>query len=157
MDLLSLQQKQYISIPGKHKNLEINCKGPIPLEMSHIYITSHLEEHKHMFIQRMLKSCHYQKYTYCLKFWKDNLEYIVYGNSSVYSSNGQIGQKIYFSWNQSNKLCKGNNYELPYFMKRDELDEFIRLLHGVHTIPYLEAIFIGLTYNGEMVGFFILN
>ena len=38
-------------------------------------------------------------------------------------------------------------------MKRDELDEFIRLLHRVDRIPYLEAILIGLKYNDDLVSF----
>ena len=153
VDLLTLQQKQYISIPGQHKNFKINCKGPIPPKMSHIYITSHLEEHRHMFTSKILKFCHSQRYMYCLKFLTNNAEYIVYGNNSAYHSNVYIDQKIYFSWDKSNSFYKGIGYELPYFMKRDELDKFIRLLHGEDKIPYLEAIFIGLTHNDELVSF----
>ena len=33
VDLFSLQQMQYISLPGEHKHLEISCEGSTPQEV----------------------------------------------------------------------------------------------------------------------------
>ena len=41
--------------------------------------------------------------------------------------------------------------ELPFFMNRIELDEFLRYLQKSDMIPFLEAIFISLKYNTDKV------
>ena len=151
MDLLTLQQKQYISIPGEHNDFEINCIGLIPPEISHIYITLHFETYTDGFRYTPLEFCHYFKYMYCLKFMKNNMEYIIYGNISNYYQNINIDEKIHFSWLNGNQLCKQMGYQLPYFVSRDELDDLIHILHGADSIPYIEAIFIGLSYNQHKV------
>ena len=155
VDLLTLQQKQYISIPGQHENFEINCKGPLPLGVTHIYITSVLEKHinyKYKYI--MLDYCLSERHMYCSNFWIDNVEYMIYGNNSAYHPNMPIDQKIYFSWSDSNNFCRKMGSELLYFISRDELDDFISILHGTDKIPYLEAVFIGLIHNNKNVSFY---
>ena len=152
LDLLSLQQRQYISIRGEHKNFEINCEGFIPPEMSHIYVTSLLEKKSDGFKNEDLKFCHYhgnvhqKHYMYCRQFSKNNVEYLIFGNVSNFYPHKYIDKKIYYSWLNANTFCKRMGYELPYFMSRDELDDLIALLHGSGYIPLLEAIFVGLLY-----------
>ena len=152
LDLLSLQQRQYISIRGEHKNFEINCEGFIPPEMSHIYVTSLLEKKSDGFKKEDLKFCHYhgnvhqKHYMYCRQFSKNNVEYLIFGNVSNFYPHKYIDKKIYYSWLNANTFCKRMGYELPYFMSRDELDDLIALLHGSGYIPLLEAIFVGLLY-----------
>ena len=154
MSLLSLHQKHYISILGRHKSFGINCEGFIPPEMSQIYVTSHLEDYYNDFISRHLKFCHYQtQYMYCQLFRKNNLEYLVYGNVSNFYPHQHVDEKIYYSWLKGNRFCKRLGYELPYFMGGDELDDFISLLHGSGSIPYLEAVFVGLFDNNQKVSF----
>ena len=154
LDLLSLHQKHYISILGRHKSFEINCEGFIPPKMSHIYVTSCLEDYYNDFISRHFKFCHYQtQYMYCQPFRKNNLEYLVYGKVSNFYPHQHVYEKIYYSWLKGNRFCKRLGYELPYFMSRDELDDFKSLLHGSGSIPYLEAVFVGLFYNNQKVSF----
>ena len=155
VDLWTLQQQQYISIPGDHINFEINCKGPVPPEVSQVLVTSNLVLNEHKFIHTVLIFCHLQSYMYCLKFYKNNVEYLVYGNIRNYL-NKPIDKNSHFSWLKSNKFCRKMGYGLPYFMSRDELNDLINFLHGGDKIPYLEAIFIGLRYKDDKVWVFIL-
>ena len=111
LDLLSLQQRQYISIRGEHKNFEINCEGFIPPEMSHIYVTSLLEKKSDGFKNEDLKFCHYhgnvhqKHYMYCRQFSKNNVEYLIFGNVSNFYPHKYIDKKIY-CWLNANTFCK---------------------------------------------------
>ena len=70
VDLLSLQQMQYISLPGEHKHLEINCEGSTPQEVSPhevstIYITSHPKQQPFMSDMIMSTLCNNYRYIDC--------------------------------------------------------------------------------------------
>ena len=157
VDLLTLQRKQQISIPGEHRHFEIICKVFVPLELSHIHVAIHMQKYKHGFRYREMKFCYSLNYMHCLQIWKNNIEYIIYKNLSNYYPNTSIDQKMHFSWLHANRFCKRMGYELPHFMNRDELDDLIGALHGIFIIPYLEAIFIGLFKNEHKVIIYILH
>ena len=115
--------------------------------MSNIYIILYFQKYKIGYRHSPLEFCDLSQYMYCLELVKNNVKYLLYGNISNYYQNINIDEKIHFSWVNSNRLCKKMGYELPYFKSRDELNDLIQILYRADTIPYLEAIFIGLFYN----------
>ena len=57
------------------------------------------------------------------------------------------------SWTQASELCKKAGAYLPYFTNREDLEELLAMLKLSQDMPPIEAIFIGLRFNGSgMVG-----
>ena len=134
---------QYISLPGYYKQFQMICKGLIPPGMSSIYFTSSMRLTRHGFTTE-LYICRLQSYIHCLKFRKKKTMYYFYGNfTAYYETRGNTN----YSWLMAHEFCKSRHMELPFFMSRIELDEFLRYLQKSDVIPFLEAIFISLKYN----------
>ena len=145
--LHTLKQMQYISLPGHHKQFEMTCKGSVPPGMSSIYFTSFLRPTCHGF-RTQLFICQHQSYIHCLKFGKKSAMYYFCGNFTAYYE--AIGNTNY-SWQMAYEFCRTKHMELPFFMSRIELDEFLRYVQRSDIIPFIEAIFISLRYNSNKV------
>ena len=89
----------------------------------------------------------------CLTVTIHMTNYFVIGNLKYYLE-GRTQKKI--SWNKAYGLCQKIDADLPSFMSRDELDELIALLLQSQSIPFLEAVFIGLRINDADVSQFII-
>ena len=151
VDLLSLQQMQYISLQGKHKHLDISCKESTPLEVSNIYITSRPRQEPFTKGVQMSSWC-YSNYGYryidCFEIYHNNMIFFVYNNIASYFPDQPASEDPNYSWIMANKFCQQIGSELLYFTKREELDDFITMLLEIrHIITFLEAVFIGLRYN----------
>ena len=144
-DLLTLQQRQYISVQGEHSHFKMDCKGLIPPGLSNIYLTTLLKPKSDGFATQPNR-CKKQSYIHCLKFFKKGVIYYVHGNLTGY----------YYSWLMANEFCRNRHMELPFFLSRSELDDFTRYVQRSNLIPWSEAIFIGLRYNENKVCSIIL-
>ena len=91
---------------------------------------------------------------HCITVMGNNVNYLVYANVGAYYQNNWVKDNIHYSWLMANQLCQKNGVELLYFMSRSELDEFTSILRRTDTLPFLEAVFIGLIYNEFKVGLF---
>ena len=157
VDLLSLQQMQYISLPGEHKYLEISCcKLPTSPKVSNIYITSRPQQEPFRRGVRMSPLCNVYRYIDCYEIFRSNMIFFVYSNISSYSPYQPASKDPNYSWTMANEFCKLIGSELLYFTKREELDDFTTMLLKIHSIPFLEAVFIGLRYNEQKVNLFKL-
>ena len=159
VDILALEQKQYISLPADHKYLEINCKGQIAVGIANMYVISHLRIHETHFVNIYFQDACMDLnkiVLYCTTVMGNNVNYLVYANVGAYYQNNWIKDNTHYSWLMANQLCQNNGVELLYFMSRSELDEFTSILRRTDVLPFLEAVFIGLIYNGFKVGVFEL-
>ena len=159
VDILALEKKQYISLPADHKYMEINCKGQSTADIANMYVISYLQIHEPRFANTLLSkvNCIDQNkilYLYCTVGLAKNINYFVYANVAANYQNNWIEQNTHYSWLVANEVCKTNGVELLYFMSRSELDEFTTILRRGDMLPFLEAVFIGLTYNGFKVSLF---
>ena len=75
--------------------------------------------------------------------------YLIIGNLNYYTFEGRRQYKM--SWNKAYELCQHFSADLPSFMSRDENDEFISLMLKSEHIPFIEATFIGLKFNKEVI------
>ena len=148
---MALKQRQYISLPGEHKQFDMVCKGLIPPGLLNIYQISFLRPKSDGFTTQD-NMCKFESYIHCLKFFKKGVTYYVHGNFAGYYGKNV---SIYYSWLMASKFCRKRNMELPFFMSRNELDDFIRYVQRSDMIPWSEAIFIGLRYNENKVCFII--
>ena len=152
LDLLTLQQKKYISVHGKYINLDISCPPSVSSLVSHFYITWFLESTKeHVFTFSPMIICT-GYYLYCQTVesnGRSKIKYIIFGkvrpffdSRSLYSEKNNK-----YSWIGAYTTCLRFRADLPYFNSRNELDEFIAMLRKSARIPFIEAVFIGLSYN----------
>ena len=156
VDILTLKQKQYISLPGEHKHLEIKCKDQITAEMANIYIIYYLQKQEPYFRHSTEMPHKCETNIYCTKIYGNNVEYLVYANVARYYPNNWIEYGTNYSWLMAYELCEKNELDLLYFMSRNELDEFTSVLRRADMLPLLEAVFIGLQFNERKVGLFKL-
>ena len=151
-DIFTFEQKQYISLPALHKYLEINCKNQNTAEIANIDILFHLQINEPRFlIMYSWGTCTHQ-YVYCHTVPGNNVKYFVYANVAAYYKNNWIEENAHYSWQMANEICRNLGVELLYFMSRNGLDEFTSMLRNSDAFPFLEAVFIGLIYNGLKVG-----
>ena len=137
VDLLSLQQMQYISLRGEHKYLEISCKLPTSPKVSNIYITS---RPKQELIQEKLKtptSCNAYRYIDCYEIHRSNMLFFIYSNISSYFPDQPASDDPNYSWRNGNFICKLIGSELLHFTNREELDDFTTMLLEISHIPLL--------------------
>ena len=148
VDLLSLQQIQYISLPGEHKCLEISCEDSTQSEVFPIYITSRpqQEQFRVQIIDATFCNMFY-RYMNCYDIYHNNMIFFVYSNISSYSSYQPASDDPNYSRRRASEFCKHIFYDLLYFTNREELDDFITMLLDIRDITFLEAVFIGLRYN----------
>ena len=145
VNLKALQQMQYISLGGYHKHFEFQCEGLIPPNMSHIYITSF-----RTFRRQVPETSLYceERYIHCSEFIGNAVTYFAYGNYKAYYV---AEENTHYSWSMADESCRGKSMVLPFFVSRDELDEFIRSLQISYFILFPEAVFIGLKFNKTKV------
>ena len=146
VNLKALQQMQYISLGGYHEHFEFQCTGPIPPNMSHIYITSFFTPIKYSG-QMTYLPCG-ARHIYCYAFLMKTSSYYAYGNYMSYYTDKE---NTHYSWSMADEFCRDKSMVLPFFMSRDELDEFIRSLKLALTMRFTEAVFIGLRYDKTKV------
>ena len=152
VDLWGLQQMQYISLRGEQKYSEISCKLPTSPKVSNIYITSRPQQEliqQKVTIANLLQCL--QIHLDCYEIHGNNMIYFVYSNISSYSSDQPASDDPNFSWRTGNFFCKLIGSELLYFTNGEELGDFTAMLLEISEIPFLEAVFIGLRYNGLKV------
>ena len=151
LDFVTLEQKQYISLPGLYMKFVIRCKSSIPSNVKNILnVISFLESSKnYTFTFYSWQKCSANDLTdlFCLNITaisQRKVTYIIVGNLQP---NTWDQKKYHMSWNKATELCKSLGGNLPHFMSRYELDQFIAMLLKSEKIPMMEAIFIGLKYN----------
>ena len=159
VDFVTLEQKKYISLPGLYLQFKIKCKAFIPSNVTNILnVISFLESSKdHTFTFYSWQKCSANDLTdlLCLNIKAINqrkVTYVIVGNLQP---NTWRQEKYKMSWNKATELCKSLGGDLPHFMSRYNLDEFIAMLLKSEKIPMMEAIFIGLKYNKIKVGLFL--
>ena len=67
--------------------------------------------------------------------------------------NLQLDDSILISWKQAEKACKEKGGSLPYFMNRDDMEDFVAMIQLTEDIYPTDGIFIGLSAQGSQVGF----
>ena len=137
----------------------LTCKGMIQKNVTYYSITSLLDNtKKYNFDFGSWRRCYFNDMIdiSCLYVTVDKsmITYLIAGNLKYYLVGGTTENKL--SWNKGYELCQHFGADLPSFMSRDELDELIALLLKSQTIPFLEAIFIGLRINDANVSKFII-
>ena len=91
VDILTLKQKQYISLPGDHKHLEITCEDQLLSQIANIYIISYLQKHEPYFGYHIFPDvCVDDKNMYCITIMGSNIKYLVYADVSAYYQNNWI-------------------------------------------------------------------
>ena len=158
LDLLTLQQKQYISVHGKYINLDISCPPSVPTLVTHFYVMWFLESTKeHAFTLSPMIICT-GYYLYCQEVASDGrskIKYMIFGKvRPFFQSTSSYSEKSNkYSWREADVTCRMRfSGDLPYFNNRNELDEFTAMLKKSARIPFIEAVFIGLIYNQLKVG-----
>ena len=184
VDLFSLQQMQYISLPGEHKHLEISCEGstsqevppqevsPLevppqevapqvvspqvvpPPEVPITYITSRQKQEPFRRGVGSATLCNVYRYIDCYKIYRNNMIFFVYSNISSYFPNQPATEDPNHSWMMANEFCQLIGADLLYFTQRAQLDDFTTMLLEVRIFPFVEAVFIGLRYNELKVNLF---
>ena len=126
MDLLTLQQKQYISLQGKHSNLEVKCPASVKTPLTHFQVMWFLESTKvytFTFIRR--NSC-YRSKIFCLdvtSHQKSKIEYWIIGKiKPLVDRSSSYEKENKYSWLIANGICVRSGGRLPYFKNSDELD-----------------------------------
>ena len=165
-DLTAISQGLHITLQGIHLNITADFNGNIPPRTSFMNIQWLLHRVKdYTFDFDDWKSCltSYEHNFHCLNITiiqpnNTKILYTVAGNHKAHEYRDPYklaeGHEIYQrSWDQSFKLCKGLGGDLPIFISSYELDIFITLLQKSRYLPFIEAIYIGLSYNWTQVGF----
>ena len=158
VDFVTLEQKQYISVAGFYLDFKIKCKGFNHPNVTNILnLLSFLESTKnYAFTFHSWQNCSANEHIdlMCLNITSNNqrkVTYVIVGNLQP---NTWRQEKYKMSWNKATKLCELHGGDLPEFMSKYELDDFIAMLLKSGEVPIVEAIFIGLKYNEIKVGLF---
>ena len=158
IDLVDLTQKQYISLPGSDTSFAVKCRGQMSLDVINIFITSFVDRTREQmyvfgkwnkctnFQNKIVLSCLNVKLT---RNRNNMIKYLLIGNLNSYFNDIDYQHKL--SWAEASELCQQFDGDLPSFMSRDEMNEVIALLLKSQRIPFLEAIFIGLRFNENML------
>ena len=140
-------QLKYLDIKYEHELKNSSLKVFI------IWTFDKYEQYKHFF---------HQKTTECLESTKPKGSNICLNISSKNNQkyftifNFLAGSKLKkVSWNEASEMCTDMGGYLPFFTFKKDLDELIALLKLSQAIPPIQALFIGLQFNGHMVSFLV--
>ena len=148
-----------ISLQGVHREVKIDfSQSPLVVGRRLLQITWFDNSYKDYIIT-------FKKWSNCQKFNKDCLyvttkdtnhhfkTYVFAGKLLIYTNNhtfqNQHGNKT--SWEEASGMCTKLGGNLPHFTNGQDLNEFITVLLKSQNIPFIEAVYIGLTHEPGQV------
>ena len=132
------------------------------MSISVAYVYDNYEKYSHLTSQNMSKCDKILKASLqgfgCLNMstpTHSSFHYILFKKSMTHDYSSSSNQRQYpsdrhlSSWTQASESCRKAGAYLPYFTNREDLEELLALLKLSPDIPPVEAIFIGLKFNGS--------
>ena len=129
----------------------IELSAPVP---DFMYVTALLNSYSNYIFnysqwskcKNLNKKCLYVSENHPIK---EDARYSVVGDLGIYINLEHLRRqrKNKISWNEASEICKKLGGYLPHFPSRNELDKFIVMLLKSDKLPFIEALYIGLTHD----------